>query len=99
MMRPFCSVILQLGKSIEKNSLTFLANILINHVLFSILWEEKQKLSDSKHGNNGLVHSFQHRGNEMEEPFLPVMKNKFTYTLVLDLDETLIHYFIVNNYL
>ncbi len=95
MMRPFTSVVLQISKSIEKNNFTYLANILVNHLLFSILWEEKQKISDSKHGNDGVIHSQQHRGNAMEEPFLPVMKNKFTYTLVLDLDETLIHYFIV----
>jgi len=29
-------------------------------------------------------------------PFLPPIKSFYEYTLVLDLDETLIHYFMVN---
>lgn len=30
-------------------------------------------------------------------PYLPAIDNKYNYTLVLDLDETLVHFFYVNN--
>ena len=32
----------------------------------------------------------------VEAPYLPAMKSKETYTLVLDLDETVVHYFEVS---
>jgi hypothetical protein len=35
----------------------------------------------------------------VEAPYLPPVKDPNTYTLVLDLDETLVHYFEVKSFL
>lgn len=91
-LRPFYSVVLQLVKSIDKQTISYFANILVNHILYHILWEE------NKNNNQFTVrrsYMSDLKMNEYEDPFLPVMKKKYNYTLVLDLDETLIHYFMV----
>ena len=80
-------------KDIEFNSLFKLSSIILNIILY---WELNKKIHNSN-GNN--VSFYNHskisqkvRNNETFLPLPPINK-KYEYTLVLDLDETLIHYF------
>jgi hypothetical protein len=90
-LRPFYSIILQFTKSIDKHDISYFSEILINNVLFSTLCEDKKQTS-----LQAITNFISVKNKIAEDPYLPVMKKKHQYTLVLDLDETLIHYFNVS---
>jgi hypothetical protein len=88
-LRAFNQIITGQIKSLDDRGISPIAHSFINHILFSILNEDKCRV------NHGQVLVNKH----IDEPFLPLMKDKhYNYTLVLDLDETLIHYFAVKIY-
>jgi hypothetical protein len=61
------------------------ANLIINSMVYSIIYKDNYRRSTKE------------SKCQTAEPFLPPMEKKYQYTLVLDLDETLIHYVPVHN--
>jgi hypothetical protein len=57
-----------------------ISNLIINSIVYSILYKDNYRriIRDSR--------------CQTYDPFLPPMDKKYQYTLVLDLDETLVHY-------
>ncbi len=80
-MKPYYGVVLQLIRDIDKFSSKQLIQIILDNVLYSCL--------------NSFEDDVEKYAISTLEPFLPVMKKGKNYTLVLDLDETLVHYFNV----
>jgi hypothetical protein len=57
-----------------------MANLIINTMMYSILYRDNYRRTTKESKCQTI------------EPFLPPIDKKYQYTLVLDLDETLIHY-------
>lgn len=87
-MKPLHNVIFDLLKDIEKYSLPGFANIILNNIIFSII--DIKKIQPNSNNVNCKQSDY-----ENIPPLLPVIQSNYLYTLVLDLDETLIHYFYV----
>ena len=80
----------QIMQSIDTKSLNQIAIIILDTIIFSELEENHNKMKNSddniKNSINDCI------------PFLPNINPKYKYTLVLDMDETLIHFFFTKNF-
>ena len=85
---PAFNSILLLLQNINNKSILMYINITINVILYSIL---------DAHNNNPLNNSYNNRNRINKSiPYLPPIDDKYKYTLVLDMDETLIHFLYKN---
>ena len=78
----FNSILLMLININNKSILTYINNS-INVILYSILDKNNVNLDNNKYEQIKINDSV---------PYLPPIDNKYKYTLVLDMDETLIHF-------
>ena len=101
-IKPFGDALNQLLYSIDRKTLNQFATIALNTILFGELEANKNRsmqnclpsnLNLIKNANNGLIGSSIVNNIKDFPPFLPPINPKYKYTLVLDMDETLIHYF------
>jgi hypothetical protein len=103
-IKPFGDALNQLLFSIERKTLNQFATIVLNTILFGELDFNKnralQNCLSSNLGliknNNVLIGSSILNNVKDFPPFLPPINPKYKYTLVLDMDETLIHYFFTH---
>jgi hypothetical protein len=102
-MKPLHNSLSQIIKDIEKIEIKNLASLAVNNILFSLLSTNYMKYK--KQSDEELENTYNYSESDSEhfsesivsdhEPYLPPMSSSHVYTLVLDLDETLIHYFNV----
>ena len=104
-IKPFGDALNQLLFSIDRKTLNQFATIALSTLLFGELEANKNRslqnclvsnLNLIKKANNGLIGSSITNGVTDFPPFLPPINQKYKYTLVLDMDETLIHYFFTH---
>ena len=104
-IKPFGDALNQLLFSLDRKTLNQFANIVLNTLLFGELEVNKNKSYQnmitsnstlSKNINNVSVGSTGRNNIKDLPPFLPAINPKYKYTLVLDMDETLIHYFFTH---
>ena len=76
--------------NINNKSILMYINITINVILYSILDKHVNSFNPINNSNNNR--------NKINKsvPYLPPMDSKYKYTLVLDMDETLIHFLYKN---
>ena len=87
LIKPYGDALKQLIISIERKNLIQFSNIILKTLLFGELEINKNKLLTRPQ----LINSI----NNIS-PFLPPIDSKYKYTLVLDMDETLIHFFFTH---
>ena len=87
LIKPFGDALNQLIISIERKSLTQYSKIILNTILFGELEVNKNKLLSRPL----LINSI-----NTISPFLPPIAPKYKFTLILDMDETLIHFFFTH---
>jgi hypothetical protein len=98
-IKPFGDALNQLLYSLDRKTLNQFATITLKTILFGELDITKAKSMKIGFGNNNNV---MQTGSSIKNnirdfaPFLPAINPKYKYTLVLDMDETLIHYFFTN---
>ena len=101
-IKPFGDALNQLLFSIDRKTLNQFSTITLTTLLFGELESNKNRsmqncLSSNiqliKNLNKGLIGSSISNNVTDFPPFLPPINQKYKYTLVLDMDETLIHYF------
>ena len=98
-LSPFGEAFNQLLYSLESKTLNQFMTIIFNTLLFSEFYDNIKinYIIPSNLGkdtsNIQMGSSIVNRVNDFP-PFLPSINPKYKYTLVLDLDETLIHYFL-----
>ena len=104
-IKPFGDALNQLLFSIDRKTLNQFAIISLNTLLFGELESNKNIAMQNclssniqliKNANNGLIGSSITNAITDFPPFLPPINKKYKYTLVLDMDETLIHYFFTH---
>ena len=104
-IKPYGDALNQLLYSIDKKTLNQFATIILNTILFGELEANKNRsmqnclssnLNLIKNVNNGLIGSSIVNNIKDFPPFLPPINPKYKYTLILDMDETLIHYFFTH---
>ena len=102
LIKPYGDALNQLIFSLDKKNVNEFALIFINTILYgelhsnkkkvienTILYQNSQKSSDNT--GSAIINNI----NE-DPPFLPPINPKYKYTLVLDMDETLIYFFFTN---
>ena len=89
-INPAFNSILSMLININNKSILMFINISINVILYSILDKHINSFNPINNSNNNR--------NKINKtvPYLPPMDNKYKYTLVLDMDETLIHFLYKN---
>ena len=89
-INPAFNSILSLLININNKSILMYINLTINVILYSILDKHINSFNPINNSNNNR--------NKINKtvPYLPPMDNKYKYTLVLDMDETLIHFLYKN---
>ena len=87
LIKPYGDALNQLIISVERKTLTQFSNIILNTILFGELEVNRNKLLTRP----VLINSINNIA-----PFLPPIEPKFKFTLVLDMDETLIHFFFTH---
>ncbi len=87
LIKPFGDALNQLIISIERKSLNQYSKIILNTILFGELEVNKNKLLSRPL----LINSI-----NTISPFLPPIDPKYKFTLILDMDETLIHFFFTH---
>ena len=104
-IKPFGDALNQLLFSIDRKTLNQFATIALSTLLFGELEANKNRSLQNclvsninliKKANNGLIGSSITNGVTDFPPFLPPINQRYKYTLVLDMDETLIHYFFTH---
>ena len=102
-IKPFGDALNQLLYSLDRKTLNQFAIISLKTLLFGELEENKKKSMQSclpsnlnKNINNKSMGSSIINNIKDCAPFLPPINPKYKYTLVLDMDETLIHYFFTH---
>ena len=104
-IKPFGDALNQLLFSIDRKTLNQFATIALTTLLFGELESNKSRAMQNclssnialiKSANNGLIGSSISNAITDFPPFLPPINQKYKYTLVLDMDETLIHYFFTH---
>ena len=102
-IKPYGDALNQLLFSLDRKSLNQFGTIVLNTLLFGELEVNKNlsnKNSSASNLNKELSNvqmgsSIINKINDFP-PYLPPINQKYKYTLVLDMDETLIHYFFTN---
>ena len=79
----------QMINSIEKKPLNQFVIIFLDTLLYSELEENHKKV---KTNDNNTIYNIKEYA-----PFLPNLNSKYKYTLVLDMDETLVHFFFTKH--
>ena len=101
-IKPFGDALNQLLFSIDKKNLNQFSIIVLNTILFGELEANRSRAMQNCLSSNvnlinklniGLMGSSVINNIKDFPPFLPPINPKYKYTLVLDMDETLIHYF------
>ena len=103
--KPIHSILSVLLKHIETYTYEHVIKIIINGVLFYLMHNtpnvntnatesSNDKLTQTASGFHPNVNSF---SNIQSIPYLPTNKQNDIYTLVLDLDETLVHFYYVSH--
>ena len=87
LIKPYGDSLNQLIISTERKTLKQYSNIILNTLLFGELEVNRNKLLTRQM----LINSI----NNIP-PYLPPIDSKYKYTLVLDMDETLIHFFFTH---
>ena len=104
-IKPFGDALNQLLFSIDRKTLNQFSTIALSTLLFGELESNKNRSAQNclssniqliKNANNGLIGSSISNNVTDFPPFLPQINKKYKYTLVLDMDETLIHYFFTH---
>ena len=98
-IKPFGDALNQLLYSLDRKTLNQFATITLKTILFGELDITKAKSMKIGLGNNNnVMQTGSSIKNNIKDfaPFLPAINPKYKYTLVLDMDETLIHYFFTN---
>ena len=100
-IKPFGDALNQLLYSLDRKTLNQFGTIALKTLLFGELEANKNKSVQNLMGPNkniGNIQTGSTRKNDIREfaPFLPPINPKYKYTLVLDMDETLIHYFFTH---
>ena len=106
---PFRDAFNQMLFKLERKTLNKFIDIFLNMILFGELEINKQKaqknlenpyknVSKSKYNIKKISYPGSSLFNNINEipPYLPEMDEKYKYTLVLDMDETLVHFFFTN---
>ena len=102
-IKPYGDALNQLLFSLDRKTLNQFATIVLNTLLFGEL-DANKNLSNKNSSASSLSKevsniqmgsSIRNRINDFA-PYLPPINPKYKYTLVLDMDETLIHYFFTN---
>ena len=86
LIKPYGDALSQLLSSIERKNLNLFAKLLLSTILYGELDMNKSALLPSSRFNpvNATI------------PFLPPISKDYKYTLVLDMDETLVHFFFTH---
>ena len=102
-IKPFGDALNQLLFSLDRKTLNQFGNIVLKTLLFGELEVNRNKsipnfmgLNQNKNINNISKGSTIKNTTRDSAPFLPQINSKYKYTLVLDMDETLIHYFFTH---
>ena len=102
-IKPFGDALNQLLFSLDRKTLNQFSIIVLNTLLFGELDVNKNKsmqncMVSNLNKNMGNIQMGSSIINNIKEfaPFLPAINPKYKYTLVLDMDETLIHYFFTH---
>ena len=104
-IKPFGDALNQLLFSIDRKTLNQFSTIALSTLLFGELESNKNRSAQNclssniqliKNANNGLIGSSISNNVTDFPPFLPQINKKYKYTLVLDMDETLIHFFFTH---
>ena len=101
LIKPYGDALNQLLFSFDRKSLVHFTEIFLKTILYEQLEANKKNISPkndillSKRNINGMENGGSGVVNNIKEspPYLPDINPKFKYTLVLDIDETIIHYF------
>ena len=108
-IKPFGDAFSQMLHSIERKTLNKFINIFLNVILFGELDINREKMQKnlefqnkinirSKIKKNPNVYEGSAIFNNISDnaPYLPAINGKYKYTLVLDMDETLVHFFFTS---
>ena len=104
-IKPFGDALNQLLYSIDRKNLNQISNIVLSTILFGELETNRNRAMQNclssnldliNKLNNGLIGSSIKNNIKDFPPFLPPINPKYKYTLILDMDETLIHYFFTH---
>ena len=111
-IKPFGETVFQMISSFNKKNLYQFTLIFLQTILFGELEINKKKIiQNAKNFNTNFKNLNQknNRGNNINylgssfrnnvkeiPPFLPPINSKYKYTLILDMDETLVHYFFTS---
>ena len=98
LIKPYGDSLNQLLFSFDRKTLCQFADIFLNTILYGELEINKKKFSKKiEENNNGLTNIGSGSAiiNNIKEtpPYLPPINPKYKFTLVLDIDETMIHFF------
>ena len=101
LIKPYGDALNQLLFSFDRKNLVNFAEIFLRTILYEQL--EQNKKNNISKNDSGLTKRIQNNGtnigsgivNNIKEtpPYLPEINPNYKYTLVLDIDETIIHYF------
>ena len=95
-MSPLHNVLNDLLTQIDKFSFIDLNKNVYDIIMFSMLKKEvKFQFNKEKSNKNYDIDFKKEMSISNTSPYLPAIDQKFTYSLILDLDETLVHYFYV----
>lgn len=86
------SVSFELLRSLEKLSTQKLGNFMLFNLLYGVM--RKEEIRRPLKFSNNLINKV--NPLKIKTPYLAPVDEHYTYTLVLDLDETLVHFFYVN---
>ena len=94
--KPIHTICYEFFRLLDNYSVFQIANLIINHVLFFLITESPKSQTSITNKTlsfnpNNILSLYGFNGN-IPTPFLPSCDEN-TYTLVLDLDETLVHFF------
>ena len=108
LIKPYGDSLNQLLFSFDRKSLCQFVDVFLNTILYGELELNKKKMFQKNEDNNNdsLSNTPNSNGNNNNEagssiinniketpPYLPPISPKYKYTLVLDIDETMIHFF------
>ena len=97
LIKPYGDSLNQLLFSFDRKTLCQFADNFLNTILFGELELNKKKLSKTNEDNNNIINngcgSILQNNIKEKPPYLPTINPKYKFTLVLDIDETMIHFF------